>query len=51
MYKERPKYIKDAFDNALKLAMFYNAKVLVERSKIGVITHFKQYHKQYYLMN
>lgn len=50
LYLERPNDVREAFDNALKLCQFYNAKALVEATKIGVITHFKNHGKQSYLM-
>jgi len=50
VYKERPRHIKDAWDICLKLAMFYNAKVLIEYTKISVVHHFKNVGKEHYLM-
>ena len=50
LYLERPNDIREAYDTALKLCQFYNAKMLVEATKIGVITHFQNYQKQSYLM-
>lgn len=50
LYLERPNDIREAYDNALKLCQFYNAKALVEATKIGVITHFQNLGKQSYLM-
>ena len=37
LWKERPKHIKDAWEMTLKLALFYNAKVLVEATRTSVI--------------
>ena len=51
VYKERPRHIKDAWDICLKLAMFYNAKVLIEYTKISVVHHFKNVGKEHYLMH
>ena len=51
IYKERPRHIKDAWDICLKLAMFYNAKVLIEYTKISVVHHFKNVGKEHYLMH
>ena len=50
LYIDRPNDIREAWDNALKLCQFYNAKMLVEATKIGVINHFINNQKQYYLM-
>ena len=50
LYLERPNDVREAYDNALKLCQFYNAKALVEATKVGVITHFQHYNKQSYLM-
>lgn len=50
LYLERPNDVREAFDTALKLCQFYNAKALVEATRVGVINHFIQYQKQYYLM-
>ena len=40
LWKERPKHIKDAWEMTLKLALFYNAKVLVEATRTSVIQYF-----------
>lgn len=50
IYKERPKHIQIAFDNALKLCQFYNAKLLYEATRVSIKTHFERYHKLSYLM-
>ena len=50
LYLERPNDVREAYDNALKLCQFYNARALVEATKVGVITHFQNYQKQSYLM-
>lgn len=50
IYLERPSDVREAYDNALKLCQFYNAKALVEATRIGVITHFKNNNKQSYLI-
>ena len=51
IYKERPKSIKDAWETSLKLAEFYNAKVLVEATRTSVIQYFIQKKKENYLMH
>ena len=50
LYLERPNDVREAYDTAIKLCQFYNAKALVEATKIGVITHFINNQKQSYLM-
>lgn len=46
MYNERSKDVRDNYENALKIAMWYNCKVNVEYTKIVIITYFKaQGHK------
>lgn len=46
MYNEREYDVRDNYEMALKIAVYYNAKVNVEYTKIGIITHFKyQGHK------
>lgn len=51
IYKERPRHIKDAWETALKLALFYNAKVLVEATRTSVIQFFIQHKKHDLLMH
>lgn len=50
IWKERPKEIKTAWEMTLKLALFYNAKVLVEATRTSVLTYFINNHKQNLLM-
>lgn len=50
IYKDRPKYIKEAWEMTLKLALFYNAKVLVEATRTTVIHYFRDHHKEELLM-
>lgn len=40
MYKDRPKDIREAFDNALKLLIWYNCKAMVEYTKISIQQYF-----------
>lgn len=49
-YKYRPKQVSDAYDVAIKLAQYYNAKVLVEATRVGVIEYFKKFGLSHYLM-
>jgi len=41
MYNKREYAVRDNYETSLKIAMYYNAKVNVEYTKIGIITHFK----------
>ena len=41
VYKERPRDIRFAYDNAMKLLVWYNCKALLEHSKISILTYFK----------
>lgn len=50
IYKERPKHIQQAFDTALKLCQFYNAKALFEATRVSIKNYFQQYNKLYWLM-
>ncbi len=42
MYKDRPKDIRMAFENAMKLLVWYNCKALLEYTKISIQTYFKE---------
>lgn len=50
MYKFRPNQVSDAYDETIKLAQYYNAKVLVEATRVGVIEWFKKHGLQHHLM-
>ena len=41
-YTERPKTAEEFWDGCLKLAVYYNAKMLIEFTKIGIIDYFKR---------
>ena len=41
IYKERPKHIQTAFDNAIKLCQFYNAKALFEATRVSIKNYFQ----------
>lgn len=41
IYKERPRDIRTAYDNAMKLLTWYNCKALLEHTKISIVTYFK----------
>lgn len=50
IYKERPNNPEEAHDMALKLAQFYNAKVLFEATRVSIFAHFKRWNKLYYFL-
>jgi|TARA_R100001594_G_scaffold25204_2_gene49364 hypothetical protein len=41
-YTDRPRTAMDFWDNCLKLAVYYNAKMLIEYTKIGILDYFKR---------
>ena len=41
-YTDRPDKKEDFWDGCLKLAVYYNAKMLVEYTKIGILDYFKR---------
>lgn len=43
-YTERPKDERMAFEVALKMAIYYNLKINVERTRKEVISYFRQHH-------
>jgi len=40
-YKKRSNDVRDDHDNALKLALYYQAPVNIEYTKIGIVSHFR----------
>tara|TARA_R110002020_G_scaffold17225_16_gene60834 strand:- start:5765 stop:7582 length:1818 start_codon:yes stop_codon:yes gene_type:complete len=41
-YTERPKTAEEFWDGCLKLAIYFNSKMLIEYTKIGIIDYFKR---------
>jgi len=41
MYKERPKDIRDAYENAAKLLTYYNCQAVLEATRTAIVTHFR----------
>lgn len=41
MYVDRPKDIREAYKNALKLLQYYNCKAVIEKSKVSLIMFFR----------
>ena len=50
-YKDRPKDVKTAYDNALKLCKFYNAPMLMEATRVSVKQYFERYGALSYMMH
>lgn len=50
IYKDRPRDIREAYETALKLLVWYNCKALLEHTKISIITYFKSVKKDGLLM-
>ena len=42
MYKDRPRDIRTAYENAMKLLTWYNCKALLEYTKISIQMYFKE---------
>ena len=48
-YTDRPEKKEDFWDGCLKLAVYYNARMLVEYTKIGILDYFKRMNALKYL--
>jgi len=48
-YTDRPDKKEDFWDGCLKLAIYYNSKMLVEYTKIGILDYFKRMNALKYL--
>jgi hypothetical protein len=48
-YTDRPPKKEDFWDGVLKLAVYYNSKMLVEYTKIGILDYFKRMNALKYL--
>jgi hypothetical protein len=48
-YTDRPERKEDFYDGVLKLAVYYNSKMLIEYTKIAIIDYFKKEGMQKYL--
>jgi len=51
MYKDRPRDIREAFSNAMKLLTYYNCKAMLEYTKITIQTYFKEQGKGHLFMS
>lgn len=40
IYKDRPRDIREAYENAMKILVWYNCKALLEHTKISILTYF-----------
>lgn len=45
LYKDRPRDVRTAYNNAIKLLMWYNCKAVVEATRVSIITYFKEKNK------
>lgn len=50
MYKDRPQKIRDAYEIAMKLCVWYNCKAMLEYTKISIQKYFEQYKKSHLFM-
>lgn len=50
IYKHRPKDIREAYEITWKLLTWYNCKALLEHTKIGLLTYFREKKKDSLLM-
>ena len=41
MYKDRPKDIREAYENAAKMLIYYNCKAVLEATRTAIVTHFR----------
>ncbi len=51
IYKERPRDIVTAYENAMKLCVYYNCKAMLEHTKIGIIMYFRSKKKDNLFMS
>ena len=42
LYKDRPKDIRTAYDNVIKLAKWYNCQIVLEATRVTLITYLKE---------
>lgn len=42
IYKDRPRDIRKAYENAMKILVWYNCKALLEHTKISILTYFRE---------
>lgn len=50
LYKARPKDIREAYEMTMKLAVWYNCKIMLEYTKISIQNYFKMLKKDYMFM-
>ena len=50
MYKDRPRKIRDAYEMAMKLLIWYNCKAMLEFTKISIQQYFDKYNKKHLFM-
>lgn len=49
MYKDRPRDIREAYENAAKLLTYFNAKAVLEATRTSILTYFRD-NKYYHLL-
>jgi len=50
VYKDRPKDVREAYNMSIKLLQYYNCQAVLESTRVGIITYFKDHKKTNYLM-
>lgn len=50
MYKARPRDIREAYEMTMKLAIWYNCKIMLEYTKISIQNYFKMLKKDHLFM-
>lgn len=50
IYKDRPQKIRDAYEIAMRLCVWYNCKAMLEYTKISIQKYFEQYKKSHLFM-
>ena len=51
IYKDRPRDIVTAYENAMKLLVLYNCKAMLEHTKISILMYFRSKKKESLIMN
>lgn len=50
MYKDRPRDIREAYENAAKLLTYYNCQAVLESTRTAILTHFRNQKYMHLLM-
>jgi hypothetical protein len=43
MYKDRPRDLREAYENAAKLLTYYGCKAVLEATRTAILTHFRDH--------